>query len=248
MKVLVIGISPIKTHSLAKTIRISGALTKHEKGFEKQKEIVANIFDVDKSDLSINAETIQKADDLDRLLDLMKKPLSDTTLKTSLIIQILTIAPQSWSRSKVANFFNVSEYLVCKSRKLAETKGILESPDSKKGKTISEEVRQSVLLFYEDDEYSRLMPGTKDYVSISRNVHKQKRLPLCNLNELYAAYKDKYPHNKIGLSKFCSQRPKWCITVSASGSHSVCMHNPPKHKTDCQCVFNRYKQLYKNIE
>ena len=69
----IIGISPIKTHSLAKTTRISGALTKLEKGFEKQKEIVANIFDVDKSDLSTNAETIQKADDLDRLLDLMKK-------------------------------------------------------------------------------------------------------------------------------------------------------------------------------
>ena len=49
--------------------------------------------------------------------------------------------------------------------KLAETKGILE-----KGPTLSEEVRQSVLIFYEDDKYSPLVPGTNDYVG--KKVHK----------------------------------------------------------------------------
>ena len=43
-----------------------------------------------------------------------------------------------------------------------------------------------VQLFFEDDAHSRLMPGEKDFVSIKKNVHKQKRLPLCNLKELYA--------------------------------------------------------------
>ena len=48
----IMGISPVKTHSLSKSTKISGALAKIEKCLEKQKEIVANIFDVDTSDFS----------------------------------------------------------------------------------------------------------------------------------------------------------------------------------------------------
>ena len=48
------------------------------------------------------------------------------------------------------------------------------------------------------------MPGKKDYLSISKGIHKQKRLILCNLKELYAAFKKKYPDIKIGFSKFCT--------------------------------------------
>jgi hypothetical protein len=67
------------------------------------------------------------------------------------------------------------------------------------------------------------MPGKKDYVSIGRKQHMQKRLILCNLIELYVSFKTKYPQEVIGFSKFCSLRPKWCITVGASGTHSVCV-------------------------
>ena len=38
-----------------------------------------------------------------------------------------------------------------------------------------------VTAFYCDDENSRQMPGKKDFVSMKRNVHMQKRLILCNL-------------------------------------------------------------------
>ena len=92
---------------------------------------------------------------------------------------------------------------------MVEEKGILAIPEAKRGRSISQEVEDSVKLFYEDDEYSRLMPGAKDYVSVGSNVHKQKRLLLCNLKELYQAYKEKFPDHKIGLSKFCQLRPKW---------------------------------------
>ena len=67
------------------------------------------------------------------------------------------------------------------------------------------------------------MPGKKDFVSIKKNVHKQKRLLLCNLNELYALFKEQNPEVKIGFSKFCTLRPKWCVTVGSSGTHSVCV-------------------------
>ena len=108
-----------------------------------------------------------------------------------------------------ASFFSCSEYQVREARVMVEEKGILAIPEAKRGRSISQEVEDSVKLFYEDDEYSRLMPGAKDYVSVGSNVHKQKRLLLCNLKELYQAYKEKFPDHKIGLSKFCQLRPKW---------------------------------------
>ena len=107
-------------------------------------------------------------------------------------------------------------------RKLTKEKGILELPAAKKGKTLSEDGTQSVLAFYEVDEYTRLMPGKRNCVSLGKKEYRQKRLLLCNLNELHAAYKQKHPAHKIGLSKFCSLGPKWCVTVSSSGTHSVC--------------------------
>ena len=67
------------------------------------------------------------------------------------------------------------------------------------------------------------MPGKKDYVSVAKNVHKQQRLLLCNLKELYSAFKERYPDAKVGFSKFCSLRPKSCISVGSSGTHSVCV-------------------------
>ena len=174
---------------------------------------------------------------------LLKEKTTDKTTPTREKIQILTMAPLDWSRKEVANFFEVSEYSVREARKLAAEKGILALPDSKRGRSLSEEVENSVKLFYEDDEFSRLMPGTKDYVSIARNVHKQKRLLLTNLKELYCAYKEKYPLHKVGLSKFCQLRPKWCVTVSSSGTHSVCVcqiHQNSKLMVEGYCnVLNR---------
>ena len=57
---------------------------------------------------------------------------------------------------------------------------------------------------YEDDEFSGQMPGKKDYASIAKGVHKKKCLVLCNLREIYAAFKEKYPNVKLGFSKICT--------------------------------------------
>lgn len=67
------------------------------------------------------------------------------------------------------------------------------------------------------------MPGKKDFVSVSRNVHKQKRLILCNLKELFSAFREKFPEAKVSFSKFCSLRPKWCVLAGGAGTHSVCV-------------------------
>ena len=51
----------------------------------------------------------------------------------------------------------------------------------------------------------------------------QKRLVLCNLKELHQQFKDEYPNEGIGFSKFAELRPKHCVLAGASGTHSVCV-------------------------
>ena len=78
---------------------------------------------------------------------------------------------------------------------------------------MAQETIDLVHALYEDDEYSRQLPGKKDYVSKQKGVHKQKRLVLCNLHELFVALKKRNPDVKIGFSKFCALHPKWCVSV-----------------------------------
>ena len=93
--------------------------------------------------------------------------------------------PDIRSRKKISIDLNVSEYLVWKAQKLKLGDSILATPRKKVGKSLKPEAKRAVLDFYENDEYSRQMPGKKDYVSILSQTHKQKRLLLCNLKELY---------------------------------------------------------------
>ena len=67
------------------------------------------------------------------------------------------------------------------------------------------------------------MHGAKDFVSIGRNIHMQKRLLLCNVNELHVKFKKEHPNIKICRSSFAALRPKWCINVDNTGSHNVCV-------------------------
>ena len=63
----------------------------------------------------------------------------------------------------------------------------------------------------------------KDYVSVSRNTRKQKRLVLSNLNKLEANFKSKYVSTRTDFSKFCELHPKWCVLAGSSGTHPVCV-------------------------
>ena len=78
---------------------------------------------------------------------------------------------------------------------LREEKGILAVPQPVIGKRLSEKTVNSVLEFYQNDEYSWQLPGKKDCIIIGKNVHVSKQLILCSLKELYTAFKDKHPIN-----------------------------------------------------
>ena len=61
--------------------------------------------------------------------------------------------------------------MICK--RTEAKKGILAQPSRKKGEAIAQEAVDLVYVFYEDYEYSRQLPGKKDYVTIKKDVHKQ---------------------------------------------------------------------------
>jgi hypothetical protein len=158
---------------------------------------------------------------MDILIKKVKEKMTTSNRKQK--IQLLTLVPMSWLYKDIEADFNVSNYMVRSSRKLLENKGILSCPERKKGKEISRDTVDKVIEFYCNDENSRQMPGKKDFVSISRRTHMQKRLILSNLKELYTKFKNNNPDIKIGFSTFCLHRPKWCVTVGASGTHTVCV-------------------------
>ena len=148
-----------------------------------------------------------------------KTSISNRQQKTKL----LTLAPTSWTIKESSSFFRVPESVIKKAIKLKSEKGILAEPNKKLGKKISEDMVKCILGFYQSDEYSRCCPGKKEFVSVTIDgvkCHKQKHLLLINLKELHLEFLN--TTYKIGFSKFCQLRPKWCVTVdSSSGFHSV---------------------------
>lgn len=141
-------------------------------------------------------------------------------------VTILTLAPKSWGRIQLKREFGATDSQAKQAIKLASEKGILSSPDKIRGKTLSSDVESAVLNFYERDDISRLMPGIQDYVSVKQmngvRNHVQKRLILCNLNELYTQFKEENMNMKIGFSKFAQLRPKHCVLAGSSRTHTVC--------------------------
>ena len=53
-------------------------------------------------------------------------------------------------------------------------------------------------------------------------MHKQKRLLLMNIKELFLEFKNQY-NVQVVFSKSCELRPAWCVTVDPKSAHSVCV-------------------------
>ncbi|KAG1656070.1 ARL14 effector protein [Nymphon striatum] len=214
-----VGCSPFKATRVGERDRSSYAKRKLSQMTEKCEELLLP-YGLDAGE----EKGCKNCNDLDNMVYELKEKcaISPRTMQ----LQILTLAPPSWTKQKTMEIFEVTKHMVEQARKLKSEKGILAIPDYKKGKVLSETVMQTVENFYQNDEISRLMPGKSDCVSVKiggEKKHVQKRLLLANIKEIYGEYKLKYPEIRIGFSKFCELRPKWCITVGASGTHSVCV-------------------------
>ena len=232
-----LDISPLKVHSLPQHSKIVKGKKKliqvQEKLGDSQvkiKQQIATALNTSVDDLQLpeKADTLdrdlgKKASDFDYLINQMKEKIALVSNKREKV-RILTLAPRSWTIDKTSKVFGVSHYLVRLSRKIVMEKGILEVPDPRRGtKILSVAVKNQVKSFYLDDEFSRQLPGKRDFVSVKRNVHEQKKLLLSNLKELFSEFGKRNPNVKVGFSSFCMLRPKCCCLVGQSGTHSVCV-------------------------
>ena len=86
-------------------------------------------------------------------------------------MQILTCIPSSWTIEKTAEFFRCKVYTARQALVLKPKEGVLAKPTQDSTKGIDEESASLVHAFYEDDEFTRLLPGSKDIVSIGYKVH-----------------------------------------------------------------------------
>ena len=136
------------------------------------------------------------------------------------------MAPKSWSMKETADKLGVSDRMVRTAWKIKEEKGICAMPKAKDGKLLAKEVADRVQDFYEDDEFSRMCPGKKKIVfQFGSMVSKSKSKSGC----CYAIWKSCLLHIVTNMElksdspNFCDLRPKWCVMVGASGTHSVCV-------------------------
>ena len=77
--------------------------------------------------------------------------------------------------------------------------GVLATPTRATKKGIADDIVSLVHGFYQDDEFTRLLPGSKDVVSVGYKIHQQKRLLLCNLKELFIEFRNIYSNIKISF-------------------------------------------------
>lgn len=193
-------------------------------------------------------ESGQNSEDYSKLLKELKTKFNASTSFTERK-QLLTLAPSSWPRSRVAEEFQCSEYIVRESRSIYSKFGILPKVTKKKsGNKISEENKFIVASFYE--ESSRVFPGLKDSITVinkdgvRRKI--QKMLLTENISELHYLFQQQYPNIRIGLSKFFELRPRWCIFAGAPGTHNVCVciyHQNPKLILEAIDLSVGYKDL-----
>lgn len=220
------GFTPVKPKKVSQRDVIGYGKRKAEEVKAAAVSQLAMCLQVPKDVLVNSSVDCVNCTDLKALIDGLKNKLSVTD-STHKKLMILTLAPQSWSIDRSAEEFGVSTYLVKKARSLKKMHGIL--PDvslAKKGKELSQTTVDKVIALYESDEFSRMCPGQKEYVSVKidgKRIQKQKRLLLVNLKEMFENFRQKEVHEKIGFSKFCELRPRWCVTVGSRGSHSVCI-------------------------
>lgn len=160
------------------------------------------------------------------VLEQIKRTFSNTILKQDRI-QLLTLAPEFWSRNYLIREFGCTEWEAREAKELVAEKGIFSIPEKKRGKVLSVETTNLVKSFYEKDDISRIMPGFKECISVKQDNGKreqvQKRLLLGNLNEIYSLFHKEYEHVKIGLTKFVQLRPVHCVLAGSSGTHNVCV-------------------------
>ena len=127
-----LGISPVKLKSLSKHSKLLAAKQKFENTIDRVAKMVSLAYNIRETSLTTEIKStisnnINNDHDLDILMYEINKKNSETDSYRHKV-QMLTLAPKSWTRTKISSYFEVSEYLVRIARKVKNEHGILSMP------------------------------------------------------------------------------------------------------------------------
>ena len=224
-----LGVSAVKKHGLTQRKR----QIEIERKLQSSQKIVRQSFEK-AYDTSVDLTSEERLNSFENVLTELKEKFA--TADRSQKLQILTLTPDCLTITQTAAHFETSTRMVKLARAMKEEQGILpDVPLISKGRKLTQGDIAKVEAFYESDEVSRQCPGKKDFLSVKNEdgsrQHKQKRLILGNLREIFALFCEDEENPKIGFSTFCSLRPKHCVLAGQGGTHSVCvctLHQNPK--------------------
>lgn len=101
-------------------------------------------------------------------IDDFKLAMSRATSRKQKLL-LLTTIPVKWPIRKISKEFGVSRHMVRSATKLLNEKGYCMEPDKKGGKAMSLDLINEVKEFYLNDNFSRVLPGVKDFKSVKIN-------------------------------------------------------------------------------
>ncbi|CAH0553841.1 unnamed protein product [Brassicogethes aeneus] len=113
----------------------------------------------------------------DVLLNNFKSAFDQTNSKSEKI-QVLTTLPLDWPIKMIRREFKVSKIMVQAAKNIRKKLGFASQPDAKKGKNLDNSTLDRVKNFFLSDDVSRVMPGMKDYVTVSENGLKLLKQPI----------------------------------------------------------------------
>ena len=193
-----LDMSPVKKSELGNPTSMSAKLSKINDGIKRH--------------LNIEQTKCPEQETAELLSSLKNQYQSALTRRDK--YKILTSLPENWNWYKMVKELGCSRTLAVDALKLRASHGPGSDPGAKAGHKIPNHVAAKVVQFFYDDDVSRQMPGKKDCVTIKeegRRIVKQKRLLLANLREAYVHFKGENPDLAIGLTTFCTLRPREVI-------------------------------------
>jgi hypothetical protein len=256
-----LGQTPIKLHGLNESQRLTYCKRKITQTVQSVQDEtskrVARALKVEPSELAVAGPSSRNVQtdlmSFESFLNDLKLKIKSSTYQQQ--ISLLTLAPVTWSVSKISEEFGVSSHQVRKARQLKQSLGtILPEVCKKAGNKLPQETILVVRAWYEEDSVSRVSSNVRDSVSVfvdGKKERKQKRFMLLSIRDTFLDFKDKNPTIKIGFNSFASLRPEWCISIATALQHNVCscmIHGNLKLLTDK--IGNKdisYKELFDHL-
>ena len=131
---------------------------------------LCNILEENDSDevYDMNSDSI-RIDKSNELLDGMKELFKQSTYEEQ--VRLMTIAPDNWGRTAIAQWFGASDHHARQSILLRRDRGVLAFPEYTRGnKFLDEDTVQSVVQFYLQDGVSRVSSNSKDVLKIKNEL------------------------------------------------------------------------------